>query len=203
MAKFVPVVVNKGRKFRGEAYDVGCEAFENYYKLPGWSGRGGMICSCSVKLWSPTKGWVWANPNYVETRTTEVPVETISADKAKYENFVVDSTVEWCKSKSAGKPESEVLRFAHSVIRKHHPELLGLFSQKYNYQEDIVAIVNSTMDWAFRLGYSNAKNVRLAVRVLAKKGLIDREEVRYVANMYLDLKGLHRLGVKYIPIAEA
>lgn len=200
MMKFVRVKVSKGRKFRGEAYDVGNQPYENTYQLPGWH-RGGWISSCSVKLWSPSQGWVYANPSYLEP--VDAPADVVAADLKAYTDFVVDGTVTWCRTKSAGKPEKEVLRFAHNVIKKHHSELLPIFIEKYGYSESVVDSVNSTMDWAFGLGYSNAKCVRIAVRVLTKKGIINVDAARCAANMYLDLRGLHHLAEKYIPVGVA
>ena len=65
---------------------------------------------------------------------------------------------------------------------------------------DIVNEVNYLMDWAFRLNYSDAKSVQIAKDALTKKGLYDKKEARYAANLWLDLKGLGALGEKYIPI---
>lgn len=69
-------------------------------------------------------------------------------------------------------------------------------------EEDIIGQVNATMDWAFKLGYSDNKSVRICRDALTKKGLIDKPEARYAANLYLDLRGLHELGDKYIPLND-
>lgn len=68
--------------------------------------------------------------------------------------------------------------------------------------EDIIDKVNSIMAWAFKLGYSDNKSVRICRDALAKKGLIEKPEARYAANMFLDLRGLHDLGDKYIPLED-
>lgn len=68
--------------------------------------------------------------------------------------------------------------------------------------EDIIDQVNATMEWAFKLGYSDDKSARICRDALTKKGLIERPEVRYAANMFLDLRGLHDLADKYIPIED-
>lgn len=56
--------------------------------------------------------------------------------------------------------------------------------------------------WAFKLGYSDNKSARICRDALTKKGLIERPEARYAANMFLDLRGLHDLDDKYIPIED-
>lgn len=67
---------------------------------------------------------------------------------------------------------------------------------------DIIDQVNATMEWAFKLGYSDNKSARICRDALTKKGLIERPETRYAANMFLDLRGLHDLADKYIPIED-
>lgn len=68
--------------------------------------------------------------------------------------------------------------------------------------DDIIDQVNATMEWAFKLGYSANKSARICQDALTKKGLIERPEARYAANMFLDLRGLHDLADKYIPIED-
>lgn len=196
MEKFVAVVVNKGRKFRGEAYDIGAEVHVSTFNIYG-SGRGGWRHCESVKLWSPDKGFVWCNPSYIEDR--EVAPEVEKADFAKYAESTLTDTVAWCRGRSAGKPEKEVLRFARAVIRKHHPEMLELFDAKYDFKEDIASVVEGTLEWAFKLPYSDAKRVRLAVRALTKKGYATNPAIVPMWTMWLDLRGLSRLVKKYLP----
>ena len=66
--------------------------------------------------------------------------------------------------------------------------------------EDIIDKVNAIMEWAFRLGYSDNKSVRICRDALAKKELLNKPEARYAANMFLDLRGLGDLGEKFIPL---
>ena len=135
MEKFVRVKVAKGRKFRGEAYDVGCEVYTSTFNIYG-TGRNGWRSCESLKLWSPTSGWVYANPSYIEP--VDCDTATLEADKAAYVAFIVDGTVEWCSGRSKGKTEREVLKFAHNVLRKHHPDMLLAFEEKYDYKDDVV-----------------------------------------------------------------
>lgn len=195
MEKFIPVAVNKGKKFRGTAYDVGCEVRVSTFNIYG-TGRNGWRSCESVKLWSPDKGWVYANPAYLEDR--EVSSEEVEADRAKYADFVLTSTVDWCRSRKPGASEKEVLTFARNVIRKHHAGMLALFDEKFNFKEDIAAVVESTLEWAFKLDYSNAKRVRIALRALTKKGLAENPAIIPMWTMWLDLRGLSRFVKKYL-----
>ena len=198
MEKFVAVVVNNGRKFRGEAYDIGSEVHVSNFNVFGtWGGVAGWRSCENIKLWSPTKGFVWCNPKYIEER--EVAPEVEQADYAKFVEYTFDDTMKFCRSRSVGKPESEIVRFARCCIRKHHPEMLPLFDAKYNFKEDIAAVVEGTLEWAFNLPYSNAKRVRLALRALSKKGYANNPEIIPMWTMWLDLRGLSRLVKKYLP----
>ena len=97
MEKFEPVMINKGRKFRGFAYWIGNTEHTTSYQLPGWSGRDGWVTSVSVKLWSPTKGFVYANPNYIED-VTDKSEEEVKADYAKYVDLTIKSTqAQWLR----------------------------------------------------------------------------------------------------------
>jgi hypothetical protein len=71
--------------------------------------------------------------------------------------------------------------------------------EKYAYKEDIATVVQSTLDWAFKLPYSDAKRVRLAVRALTKKGLANNPAIVPAWTIWLDLRGLSRLVKKYLP----
>lgn len=197
MEKFAPVVVNNGRKFRGEAYWIGAEEHANSYQIPGWSGRGGWITSVSVKLWSPTAGFVYANPNYIED-VTDKSEEEVKADYAKFVDCTINDTIAWCRRVSKGKGEQEIINFARNVIRKHHPEMLGEFESRHG-GVDVVGVVESTVAWALNLGYSTAKCVRIAARALSKKGVTSNEAFTAAWTITLDLRGLSRFVEKYNP----
>ena len=184
MEKFVAVVVNNGRKFRGEAYDIGSEVHVSNFNVFGtWGGVVGWRSCENIKLWSPTQGFVWCNPKYIEER--EVAPEVEQADYAKFVEYTFDDTMKFCRSRSVGKPESEIVRFVRCCIRKHHPEMLPLLDAKYNFKEDIAAVVEGTLEWAFNLPYSDAKRVRLALRALSKKGYANNPEIIPMWTMWL------------------
>jgi len=188
MEKFVAVVVNKGRKFRGEAYDIGAEVHVSSFNIYGHGRNGWRSCE-SVKLWSPTLGFVWCNPSYIEERVVDSEVE--KADYAKYVDATINSTIAWCFTRMPNASDNEVLAFARNVIRKHHPEMLALFDEKNGCQD--------TLDWAFNLGYSKAKCVRIGLRALTKKGVLNHPAFVPAWTIYLDLRGLSRFVKKYLP----
>ena len=198
MEKFAAVVVNKGRKFRGEAYDIGAEVRTSSFQLAGWSGRGGWVCTANVKLWSPTLGFVWCNPDYIDERVVDPEVE--KADYAKYVDFTITSTIDWCRKQKPNSSEKEVLEFARRVIAKHHGEMLEAFDATTGHKgSDVVDIVESTLNWAFNLGYSKAKCVRIGLRALTKKGVLKHPAFVPAWTIYLDLRGLSRFVKKYLP----
>lgn len=197
MEKFAPVVVNKGRKFRGFAYWIGNTEHTTSYQLPGWSGRGGWISSTSIKLWSPDKGFVWCNPNYIED-VIDKPEKEVKADYAEYVEFTIDSTIAWCRKVSSGKTEKEIISFARNVIRKHHPEMVAEFNAR-NGEVDVVGVVESTINWALNLGYSTAKNIRIAFKALNKKGVMSNEAFIPALDIILTLRGLNKYMDKYLP----
>ena len=196
MEKFVAVVVNKGKKFRGEAYDIGEVERTNTFQLAGWSGRGGWVSSTSVKLWSPTSGYVWCNPTYIEDRAVDPEVE--KADYAKYVDFVINNTIAWCKSRKLNASEKEVLDFARNVIRKNHPEMLAEFNARHGWV-DVVGVVESTVAWALNLGYSTAKCIRIAFKALNKKGVMTHKAFIPALDITLTLRGLNKYMDKYLP----
>ena len=196
MENFNAVVVNKGRKFRGLAYDIGAAVHTSTFNIYG-HGRGGWRSCESIKLWSPDKGYVWCNPSYIDDR--EVDPEVKKADYAKFTEFILEDTVAYCRRASNDKSEKGVMKFARACIRKHHPELLAMFDTKYEYKEDVVSVVESTLEWAFKLGFSNAKCVRIAIKALQKKGVMDKPVFVAAWTMWLDLRGLSHLVKKYLP----
>lgn len=198
MEKFAAVVVNKGRKFRGEAYDIGAEVRVSSFNVYGPHGgcAGWRHCE-SVKLWSPTLGFVWCNPSYIEERVVDPEVE--KADYATYVDKTLEDTVAYCRKAGNDKSENGVLKFARAIIRKRHAEMLETFDAKYGYKVDVAVIVHSTLDWAFKLGYSNAKCVRIALKALTKKGILEKEAFIPAWTIYLDLRGLSHLIKRYLP----
>jgi hypothetical protein len=200
MVQFNAVVVNKGRKFRGEAYDIGSAVHTSHFNIYGHGRNGWRSCE-SVKLWSPTKGYVWCNPNYIEDR--ECDPETLKADWGKFADFVLNEIMNFCRSKSEGKPEQEVVRFARCCIRKHHPDMLALFDDRFGYHEDVAITTQNTLDWAFKLGYSDRKSVKIAYRGCQKRGLLDKPGWEAAWTIWLDLRGLSKYADKYAELAKS
>ena len=196
MEKFVPVMVKGGRKFQGEAYDIGSDIRSNSFQLYGWSGRGGWVHTETIKLWSPTEGFVYCNPSYVDER--EVSEEQVKEDFAKYAEMYLNSTMEWCRSKKTDASEQDIVRFAFNVIRKNHPEMIPAFESKFSFKEDIGETIMSTIQWAIGLGYRSDKAVRIAYRALVKKGIVSNPSFTSSWTMNLDLRGLGKYAARYV-----
>ena len=196
MEKFVPVMVKGGRKFQGEAYHIGAQPHSSSFQLHGWSGRGGWVHTETIKLWSPTEGFVYCNPVYMDER--EVSEEQLKADFAKYVEMYLNSTMEWCHSKKPNASEKEIICFAFSVVRKNHPEMIPAFESKFSFKEDIAETIMSTIQWAMGLGYRSDKAVRIAYRALVKKGIVSNPSFTSSWTMNLDLRGLGKYAARYV-----
>lgn len=198
MEKFAPVMVNKGKKYRGFAYDIGSDVHTSTFNIYG-TGRGGWRSCESIKLWSPDKGFVFCNPSYVE-EVTDKPESEVLADYAKYVDCTINETVAWCRKVSVGKGKSEpdIINFARSVISKHHPEMLDEFNSRHG-EIDVVGVVESTITWALKLGYSEAKCIRIAFKALWKKGVMTHKAFIPALDITLTLRGLNRFMDKYLP----
>ena len=55
VVNFNPVKVERGRKFRGFAYDVCADIVERNFQLYGWHGSAGCRTTYSIKLWDPAR----------------------------------------------------------------------------------------------------------------------------------------------------
>lgn len=194
MEKFDAVVVNGGRKFRGEGYLVPGE----YTSRFGYAGSG--VCPLSftdhLKVWDPkTKTLNWVNAKFVEDR--EVTPEVEAADFAEYADSIINSTWDWCRAKSTGDVD-EVNRFAYNVLRKNHPEMVARFCEKYHFKVDVAGTVASTITWAFGLGYRADKATRIAFRALSKKGLVGKDGFVSAWHINLDLRGAGKYADRYV-----
>lgn len=68
--------------------------------------------------------------------------------------------------------------------------------------EELPQLTEKTLEWAFSLGYSPAKSVRIAVRAMLKKGYMQKGyNLDFFAPwcLWLDLKGYTNLVTKYLP----
>ena len=187
MGIFDAVVVNGGRKFRGEAYMVPGE----YVSRFGYHGSG--VCpyteTTQQKIWNPATGKTeYVNKKYIEYR--DVTAEQEAADFAAYANGVIEDTVAWCRANSNGKGEAEILQFAYNVIRKHHREMVAQFESTFGFKEDIGATVRSTLNWAMGLGYRRDKAARIAHRALVKKGIFEKDDGKAAWHSVCEEMGL-------------
>ena len=67
-----------------------------------------------------------------------------------------------------------------------------------NKDDETVESITNTIDWAFKLGYSDKKSVKIAKRALEKKGLVSHPAFEAAWTIALDLRGLPELADKYL-----
>jgi hypothetical protein len=65
-------------------------------------------------------------------------------------------------------------------------------------EDEVVDSITNTIDWAFKLGYSDKKSVKIARRALEKKGLVSHPAFEAAWTIALDLRGLPELADKYL-----
>lgn len=136
---FIPVSVNKGRKFRGDAYDVGAG---EQISSSNWA-----YTSWSTRLWCPAENrYVYANPDFIERR--EVPSEQIEADKRAYVEHAVIGTITWCQQQRPSASDSETVAFARNILKKRHPDMLKMFDAATANARMAAADVLETLNWA-------------------------------------------------------
>ena len=192
---FAPVIVTRGRKFRGKAYSIG-------------DVRPGMYGSWNSKLWDPvSKKYVWANTDFCDDDESVTP-EQVQADKATYLKHIIDDTVAWCRSCKPNAAEDEVMQFARNVLRKRHPEITEemLNSNNLSDRRDISIEVEKTLNWAIKLTTKpcliygrwckggrplpEEKKIRIAFKALTRKGLTGKPEFRPIWTFTLSMMGL-------------
>lgn len=179
---FVPVRVSRGRKFRGDAYRLaGGYVYTRGYANSGIDPRRSTFYA---KLWDPaSKQTAYCNEDFLEDRT--VPQETFEADMKAYADFVISSTVEWCRSKRPSASEAELDSFVRSVLLKCHPELRERIESEYPDGRSAFEEVRKTLEWASGLvsrpaviygrrceggkPYPPRKKVRIAYKALRRK----------------------------------
>lgn len=140
-ATFIPVLVDRGRKFRGEAFSLGEE--------PTVSSCGYRWTAFSQRLWDPeTKRYVYANPEFVGQRMM-TDADILEA-KRQWIESEINGTVDWCRSKSAADTaEDEILRFAANVLRKRNSWLAVVLTRlNTNDSRDVETEVRKTVEWA-------------------------------------------------------
>ena len=181
---FKPVVVNRGRKFRGIAFDVGGKEVATQVAR--------CVTSYSVCLWDPAnKRFVYANPDFVEERA--IDKDELLEAKRKWIEDQINDTISWCRSISpAGTAEDEILRFATNVLRRKSEALAKIVAELNTVDtRDVVAEVRKTVEWALSLRtrpcwmygkycagghkYPPKKTISIALRALEKKGIMKLE----------------------------
>ena len=134
--KFVPVVVNKGRLFRGHGFMVaeieGSYESAFWRQVPNGMGIGGChwtrtIETHKAKIWVPELGkFCYANMKYIENDDVMEPV--CQVEYQKYCEKMIADTIEYCKktliSKGSGVVyKNELINFAKRCLWKYHKEI--------------------------------------------------------------------------------
>jgi hypothetical protein len=134
--KFAPVVVNKGRLFRGHGFLVA--EIESSYEGAFWrqvpNGMGLSGChwtrtihSHKAKIWVPELGkFCYANMKYVEDSDVMEPVREIEFQK--YCEKMIADTISYCKKTLSSKGatviyRNELINFTKRCLWKYHKEI--------------------------------------------------------------------------------
>ena len=148
--KFAPVVVNKGRLFRGRGFLVA--EVESSYEGAFWrqvpNSYG--IASChwtrtinshKAKIWVPELGeFRYANMRYVEDDEIMEPVRKIEFQK--YCDKIIADTVNYCKKTLFSKGstviyKNELINFTKRCLLKYHKEIDKQLIEEFLNQVDL------------------------------------------------------------------
>lgn len=195
---FIPVMVTRGRKYRGFAYSIGGTTISR----PAWN----VTCYTS-RLWDPqTKKFVYANSDFLNDVTDTVEPGQLLIDKAAYLTDQLNDTVEWCKSQKTDADEA--MRFARNIFRKRNPELLKLFDELVHVKDtrDVATEIDKLLNWAMGLktrscwmyghfcaggkDLPDSKKLSIARKSAETKGLTKLDMFEECWNLALTIRGL-------------
>lgn len=191
---FVPVNVNRGRKFRGFGYIVGSVEREYDYgwkHVPGGDGFYYWERNCGVstiaKIWIPElKKFAYANSNFCETDNT-LDEASIAQAQHDYIMHMIESTIQWCKSKKPNLPVIEIHRFARNVLRKQHPEFNDEINKVLPDTRSIDEEITKTLAWATTL-VTRAGWIYGRLHLGGKP--LSRDRKLYIAKKTLEKRGI-------------
>jgi hypothetical protein len=187
---FAPVVVTRGRKFRGKAFYLGQDSSRSVaYGVECWSS----------KLWDPiAKRYVYANPDFCDKDESVTEAE-VAAAKLEYVTHIINNTVEWCRSQKPNASDEEIKQFARNVLRKHHREMMDDINRVLPDQSNLHDEITRTLKWAstlttkacFMYGrwcaggnpLSLERQQSIAFRALEKRGLTSRPDFKEMWDM--------------------
>lgn len=188
---FTPVIVSRGRKFRGRGFMVST------------SFTTGLHYEMDVaKIWIPDeKRYGYANADYAEDDPDVDPTMTASAF-AEYTEFTINSTIEWCRSKKPGASDAEIKGWARAILLKYHPDMSSAIdaaipppNKNLLLDDEIREKIASTLEWAKTLRtktvwmygrwvggkpYTPERVMECARKALAKKGLTEVEDFTHI-----------------------
>lgn len=196
---FTPVIVNKGRKFRGKAYLIG-----DSYVFSTWQSE-----TTYLKMWDPiSKSIVSANEDFCE-EDNSVPPEKIKSDCEEYIKWTFESTYAWCMEKRNGD-ETAAKQFARNILLKRFPSLKDQITEEFPDQRDVAEEIQRTLQWAMNLKTRETfmygrhcpggkplplkKKLAIAYNSLERKKMTAREEFKDLWNLNLTLLGCSDLA---------
>lgn len=139
---FVPVVITRGRKFRGKAYFLG----DTHQNQVAWN-----VVAYSTRLWDPAnKKYVYANPDFCDDDASVTEDERLRA-KDEYILGIINDTINWCRNQNPGQGPAEVNSFARNVLRRRHYDLMADIDILLPDSRDIKTEIQKTVEWAMTL----------------------------------------------------
>ena len=177
---FDPIVVERGRKFKGHGYAIG-----EGYTIEHWA-----YSIENTKIWDPVaKKITYANSKFVCADESATP-EQIALDKQAYIDTVVEDTIRYCKSKSTCLDSSSTHQWIRNSLLKKLPK--DIVDSVCPDQRSVAEEVEKTLRWAMTLvsspavmygkvckggkPYSKTRKAEIAYRHLKKNGMTDKPE---------------------------
>ena len=192
--EFAPVVVTKGRKWKGRGFIVAvltssgaCGWRHNGHGWEPWTYE-----SETAKIWIPSeKKFGFANAKYAENDPT-VSKEEIDLARAEYVKQTILDTINWCKSKQPDAPEKQNHMFARRVLLKNHPEMAAAIDAALPDTRNLKDEIESTVQWVLHLPekHTRPKQMDIARRALTKKGMTAKDGFEECFMMVCELYGL-------------
>lgn len=188
---FTPVVVSRGRKFRGHGFLVATSYTSNFqYSME------------VAKIWVPAeKRYAYANADFTED-DPDVDQAMAAAAFDEYTQFTIHSTIKWCRTKKPNASEAEILGWARTILMKHHPDMATAIdasipapNKNLLLDSEIREKIASTLEWAKTLRtktvwmygrwaggkpYTPDHVMECARKALTKKGLTEVEDFTHI-----------------------
>lgn len=192
--QFNPIVVERGRKFKGHGYSLG----------QGYASGNWAYSIENTKIWDPVaKKITYANSEFVcrdETATSE----QIALDKQTYIDTIVEDTIRYCRSKSTCPDSSDTQQWIRNSLMKKLPK--DIVDSVCPDQRSVAQEVEKTLRWAMTLAsrptviygkvckggkpYSKTRKAEIAYRQLRKNGMTDKPDFEACWMMWTSILNL-------------